>query len=163
MAALATSQLAISCTGFGVTDRSAPSMFRHGFQGLRPRNPVDTLSMRTSARAAPKQQRRVHRGSRRFHSVVVCATNGMNVVFVGAEMAPWSKTGGLGDVLGGLPPAMAVSSHPLHRVLDSCMCNVTVCALCRRMDTGSWSFLPATTSTTTPGTRALRLRCVMGS
>ncbi|AQL02316.1 Granule-bound starch synthase 1 chloroplastic/amyloplastic [Zea mays] len=25
----------------------------------------------------------------------------MNVVFVGAEMAPWSKTGGLGDVLGG--------------------------------------------------------------
>lgn len=111
MAALATSQLAISCTGFGVTDRSAPSMFRHGFQGLRPRNPVDTLSMRTSARAAPKQQRRVHRGSRRFHSVVVCATNGMNVVFVGAEMAPWSKTGGLGDVLGGLPPAMAANGH----------------------------------------------------
>ncbi|XP_066311742.1 granule-bound starch synthase 1, chloroplastic/amyloplastic-like [Miscanthus floridulus] len=35
----------------------------------------------------------------------------MNVVFVGAEMAPWSKTGGLGDVLGGLPPAMAANGH----------------------------------------------------
>jgi glycogen synthase len=40
--------------------------------------------------------------------VRAAATGGMNVVFVGAEMAPWSKTGGLGDVLGGLPPAMAV-------------------------------------------------------
>ncbi|KAF6152419.1 hypothetical protein GIB67_038042 [Kingdonia uniflora] len=33
----------------------------------------------------------------------------MNLVFVGAEIGPWSKTGGLGDVLGGLPPAMAVA------------------------------------------------------
>nr|ABU98332.1 granule-bound starch synthase I [Microlaena stipoides] len=109
MAALTTSQLATSCTGFGITDRSAPSMLRRGIQGLRTRSPVDTLSMRTSARATPKQQRRVHRGSR--PSVVVYATCGMNVVFVGAEMAPWSKTGGLGDVLGGLPPAMAANGH----------------------------------------------------
>lgn len=39
---------------------------------------------------------------------VVCQS-GMSVVFVGCEVGPWSKTGGLGDVLGGLPPALAVS------------------------------------------------------
>lgn len=37
---------------------------------------------------------------------IVC---GMSLVFVGAEVGPWSKTGGLGDVLGGLPPVLAVS------------------------------------------------------
>lgn len=41
---------------------------------------------------------------------IICG-KGMNLIFVGAEVGPWSKTGGLGDVLGGLPPAMAVSSQ----------------------------------------------------
>ncbi|KAD3069030.1 hypothetical protein R6Q59_016980 [Mikania micrantha] len=36
---------------------------------------------------------------------------GMNLIFVAAEVGPWSKTGGLGDVLGGLPPAMAANGH----------------------------------------------------
>merc|ERR1719399_57382 len=31
----------------------------------------------------------------------------MNLVFVAAEVAPWSKTGGLGDVMGGLPVELA--------------------------------------------------------
>ncbi|KAJ9539046.1 hypothetical protein OSB04_031779 [Centaurea solstitialis] len=44
-------------------------------------------------------------GKKSTRKVIVC---GMNLVFVGAEVGPWSKTGGLGDVLGGLPPAMAV-------------------------------------------------------
>ena len=39
---------------------------------------------------------------------IVCG-KGMNLIFLGAEVGPWSKTGGLGDVLGGLPPALAVS------------------------------------------------------
>nr|AAC70779.1 granule-bound glycogen (starch) synthase [Astragalus membranaceus] len=46
---------------------------------------------------------------------IVCG-NGMNLVFVGAEVGPWSKTGGLGDVLGGLPPALAGNGHRVMTV-----------------------------------------------
>jgi granule-bound starch synthase len=42
--------------------------------------------------------------------------SGMNVVFISAEVAPWSKTGGLGDVLGGLPPALAARGHRVMTV-----------------------------------------------
>lgn len=45
--------------------------------------------------------------------MIICSGSGMNLIFVGAEVGPWSKTGGLGDVLGGLPPAMAVCSVSL--------------------------------------------------
>ena len=31
----------------------------------------------------------------------------MNIAVVSAEVAPWSKTGGLGDVCGALPRALA--------------------------------------------------------
>lgn len=37
--------------------------------------------------------------------------NAMKVVLVGAECAPWSKTGGLGDVMGALPKALARRGH----------------------------------------------------
>jgi starch synthase len=35
----------------------------------------------------------------------------LNIVMVGAECAPWSKTGGLGDVMGALPKALAARGH----------------------------------------------------
>lgn len=47
--------------------------------------------------------------------VIRCA-GGMKLVFVAAEVAPWSKTGGLGDVLGGLPPALAARGHRVMTV-----------------------------------------------
>lgn len=35
----------------------------------------------------------------------------MNIISVSAEIVPWSKTGGLGDVCGSLPKAMAAKGH----------------------------------------------------
>ncbi|GMP56153.1 hypothetical protein CsSME_00020736 [Camellia sinensis var. sinensis] len=48
-------------------------------------------------------------------SAIICGS-GMNIVFVGAEVGLWSKTGGLGDVLGGLPPAMVGNGHRVMTV-----------------------------------------------
>ncbi|XP_039067705.1 granule-bound starch synthase 1, chloroplastic/amyloplastic-like isoform X2 [Hibiscus syriacus] len=78
--------------------------------GLRSLNSLHRLKMRTSAvkEAHPN-------ASNKLSGTIVCGT-GMNIVFVGAEVGPWSKTGGLGDVLGGLPPAMAAKGHRVMTV-----------------------------------------------
>ena len=76
--------------------------------GLRILNPVDELLNRTPIKVNAVQARREGLQSKRAkpRGIIIC---GMNFIFVGTEVAPWSKTGGLGDVLGGLPPALAVS------------------------------------------------------
>lgn len=45
----------------------------------------------------------------------------MNIVFVAAEAAPWSKTGGLGDVLGGLPIELAKRGHSVMSIAPRCV------------------------------------------
>lgn len=43
-------------------------------------------------------------------------TAGLNLVFVSAEVTPWSKTGGLGDVVGGLPVELAKKGHKVMTI-----------------------------------------------
>src|SRR5512140_803419 len=40
----------------------------------------------------------------------------MEILFVSSEVAPWSKTGGLGDVAGALPRALAARGHAVSVV-----------------------------------------------
>lgn len=73
--------------------------------GLRAVNKMD---IRANSKAITKMH-----SKRKGQGVETCRPSGtvikgMQLLFLASEVTPWSKTGGLGDVLGGLPPAMAV-------------------------------------------------------
>lgn len=82
--------------------------------GLRSVNTLDMLQMKSSAKVVYRKALKKDSVTEndRPNGKIICGS-GMNMIFVGCEVAPWSKTGGLGDVLGGLPPAMAVSQDVL--------------------------------------------------
>ncbi|KAJ6826251.1 granule-bound starch synthase 1b, chloroplastic/amyloplastic isoform X2 [Iris pallida] len=109
----------VSCAKYGGTLVSDTRAFQNSkmpclrsgtvaYHGLRSRNLVDSVQLRAKVKGSARQAKR---GSNRRPLAVIVCGSGMNVIFVGAEMGPWSKTGGLGDVLGGLPPAMAANGH----------------------------------------------------
>ncbi|CAA2992439.1 granule-bound starch synthase 1, chloroplastic amyloplastic [Olea europaea subsp. europaea] len=85
--------------------------------GLRSMNTDDTLQLKTNAKVTAKQSKSMVKKAKADgpSGTIICGT-GMNLVFVASEVGPWSKTGGLGDVLGGLPPAMAANGHRVMTV-----------------------------------------------
>ncbi|KAJ1408359.1 Starch synthase, catalytic domain [Sesbania bispinosa] len=80
------------------------------YNGLRILNHVDELLNRNPIQTKAVQARKKGLQSKNVRptGIIIC---GMNLIFLGTEVAPWSKTGGLGDVLGGLPPALAANGH----------------------------------------------------
>lgn len=98
--------------------------------GLRSLNRVDELRIRTMAKVTTGQARsKTFKTGNERTSEIVCSS-GMNLIFVGTEVGPWSKTGGLGDVLGGLPPAMAVSFLGILFLAHSFFVGSMNCMIC---------------------------------
>ncbi|KAI3882304.1 hypothetical protein MKX03_007945 [Papaver bracteatum] len=85
--------------------------------GLRSLSKIDFLQIKNTQKAASMELRRnAFQTDKGTAAGEVKCSGGMNLVFVAAEVGPWSKTGGLGDVLGGLPPAMAANGHRVMTV-----------------------------------------------
>lgn len=87
-------------------------------RGVAVRAPSAVSALKAS-KAAPRSERAptVAAVAAEVSKVAVTKTDRpMNIVFVSAEVSPWSKTGGLGDVVGALPIALAARGHKVMSV-----------------------------------------------
>ncbi|XP_073052098.1 granule-bound starch synthase 1, chloroplastic/amyloplastic-like [Primulina eburnea] len=82
--------------------------------GLRSVNKIDISGKVTTSKLSRCTVNKTEKD--KPSGTIICGV-GMSVVLLSTEVAPWCKTGGLGDVLGGLPPALAALGH---RVMTIC-------------------------------------------
>jgi len=83
----------------------------------------------------------------------------MKILFVASEVVPFAKTGGLADVAGALPKALAGFGHdvrvilPRYRVVDPAKCKLTKTALRLTVPVGARVLEGALWETMIPGTK----------
>jgi granule-bound starch synthase len=83
---------------------------------VRAARPARQAALRQPAPAVKAQAVAAPSANGSAASSISSASKPMDIVFVSAEVAPWSKTGGLGDVVGGLPIAMAQRGHRVFTI-----------------------------------------------
>ncbi|KAI5063806.1 hypothetical protein GOP47_0020476 [Adiantum capillus-veneris] len=110
-ATLSSSSASSSLTARSMPNPSSPKRFPAALQynGLR----ISTFE--TNLHHCVRKAVASYRGGRHrrvsMPLTVVCSTTGSTIIIVSFEAAPWSKTGGLGDVVGGLAPALVARGH----------------------------------------------------
>lgn len=115
MASVTASHFVSRTTHGGSVSESKSSLIqidlKKNHSGLRPLNQIDNAQLRTNAKALVKKVKSKSPKPQNVNNTAFPIVCGMNVVFISTEVGPWSKTGGLGDVVGGLPPALAAMGH----------------------------------------------------